>query len=228
MNSLTMTLLLCAVSLRGIAAGIVVQKVSGDVQVRQGVTESWSALKAGTVLGPEASIRTGEKGSVQVDAGGKVLRIPGSVIVDLSDVRDLSQEDLLLKLTMQKVRISPDTRPGDRSDMPNATVVHGADGASGRPLEENNGRTGELLMRGARVLFDNGYYSTCALRTLDVVRLYPALRTFETGWMAAESLERSGLAGEAVSAYNELMVLASAPEQQAQVRARIAALRRGE
>lgn len=206
-------------------AGVVLQKVAGEVSVRQGVAEEWMPAKAGMQLGPETTIRTGEKSTAQLSASGKVIRLPGAVIVDISDIRDLSQEELLLKLTMQKVREAPYHRKGDRQEIPNATVVHGRDATGGPGLPENNGVTGERLLRGTQVLYDNGFFSTCALKTMEVVQQYPSLKTFATGWLVAESLERAGLRGEALSAFVDLGTSAQGKEQQDRLQAKITGLK---
>jgi hypothetical protein len=109
--------------------------------------------------------------------------------------------------------------------MPNATVVHGTDATREPAITENDLPTGRQLLRGAQILFDNGFYSTCALRTIDVVRRYPSLRTFDAGWLTAESLEHAGLKGEALNAYNDVMPLAVTAGQQEQTRTRISTLR---
>ena len=52
--------LLAAATLRG--GEITLQKVQGDVQLRQGISEVWHQVAAGDVLKPDDTIRTGLKG----------------------------------------------------------------------------------------------------------------------------------------------------------------------
>jgi hypothetical protein len=225
MKRFTIVAMVCLAAEWGIAAGIVVQNIQGDVTVRYGVTESWSTLKAGTELGPEATIRTGERSTAQLRADDKMIRLPAAVIVDLVDIRDLSQEELLLKLTMEKVRQSPERRRGGGPELPNAAVTHGTDAGRGAELQENDSLTGHQLLKGAQVLFDNGYFSTCVLKTMDVVRRYPSLNTFSTGWLTAESLERAGLQGEALRAFTDLAGSVRERDEQERLQARLSALK---
>ena len=98
--------------------GITVQSARGEVSVRHGVTESWTPVGPGDLLRPHDSMKTGGSGaavlSVAMPSGAKTMTLPSDVIVDMSDIRDLSQEELMLKLTMEKVRVlkyAPGTRP---------------------------------------------------------------------------------------------------------------------
>lgn len=225
MRRLLPVLMICLATRWAVASGIVVQKVQGEVSVRQGVVEIWVPLKAGTRLGPEATIRTGTRSSALLTMPGKTVHLPAQVIVDVSDIRNLSQEELMLKLTMQKVRESPYQGKGDQPGIPNAAIVHGTDAPGSSGLAENDAATGELLLNGTRALFDNQFYSTCALKTLDVLRRYPSLKTFETGWLAAEALEKAGLKGEALNAFADLSTRTTEREQQDRVQTRIAALK---
>jgi hypothetical protein len=225
MKGVAIVAIVCLAAEWGIAAGIVVQNVQGDVSVRYGVTESWSTLKAGTELGPEATIRTGDRSTAQLRADDKMIRLPAAVIVDLVDIRDLSQEELLLKLTMEKVRQSPDRRRAGGPDLPNAAVTHGTDAGHGAELQEDDVLTGYQLLKGAQVLFDNEFFSTCVLKTMDVVRRYPSLNTFSTGWLVAESLERAGLKGEALRAFTALAASAREKDEQDRVQAKLSALK---
>ena len=206
MTRMSGILLFLCLSIQAFGGGIVVQKVQGTVSVRQGVAEEWTGVKAGDILNPDATIRTEKRGSaelVAVQQAGthKSIRLPGEVMVDMSDIRELSQEELMLKLTMEKVRSSSYQWKNNEMRLPNTTVTHGADRGS-ETLPENDPQVGMFLLNGTRVLFDNGFYSTCALKTMEVFRRYPELgRKFEHRWLAAEALEKADLRGEALNEF---------------------------
>ncbi len=189
---------------------VVVTKLQGDVSVRHGVTEIWTHVAVGDVLRPDDTMKTGKKSSAmlvtrdgQTDNGaGKKIALPAEVVVDISDMRDLSQEELMLKLTMEKVRSSSYQWKNEEMHIPNATVVHGGDRKPSAPLSENELRFGIFQWNGTRVLFDNGFYSTCALRAMEVFRLYPTLgQNFDNRLLVADALEKANLRGEARSEY---------------------------
>ena len=218
------------------AGDIVVQALHGDVSVRHGVTEVWTRVAVGDVLRPDDTMKTGKKGSavIQVplsEAGGAAARkvvLPAEVIVDMSDVRDLTQEELMLKLTMEKVRASSYQWKSDELQIPNADVVHGADRSSSQALSASDPATGVLELNGARVLYDNGFFATCALKGMEVLRIYPPLgKEFHNRLLVAEALEKAHLRGEALNEYGAIARLDGiTPDQETLVHNRIAALRK--
>jgi hypothetical protein len=232
MRTVVMMFAAACVVVRATAGDIVVQKVTGDVSVRHGVTEVWTRIAAGDVLRPDDTMKTGRRGSAvlvtsAVQAGRKTMTLPADVIVDMSDIRDLSQEELMLKLTMEKVRASSYEWKNEDLQIPNTAATHGADGAPGT-LKETDPATGILQLNGVRVLFDNGFFATCALKGLKVFRQYPTLgSSFRNRLMVAEALEQVKLRGEALSEYAALSTMEGlTQEQKSLVKARIQTLRR--
>lgn len=216
-----------------LAGEMQVQKVQGDVSVRHGVTEVWNQVAVGDILRPDDSMKTGAGGSAVLliplaDGSVKRVTLPAEVIVDMSDVRDLSPEELMLKLAMEKVRSSSYEWKNDELRVPNASVVHGANKAQGPVASENDIRFGKMQLRGTRVLYENGYYSTCALKSLEVFRLFPSLGSgFDDRLLVAEALEKAELRGEALNEYGSILKLDSLTTDQANlVRSRMAALKR--
>jgi hypothetical protein len=214
-----------------IAGEITVSRVQGDVQVRAGMQETWQPVKKGDELKPHDSILTGENATVVLlvrSAEGKnpaKISIPADVILDLSDIRTLTRDELILKLTMERVRSSSYDWKNSELQIPNATVVHGEKREEvGVVVDDASAR---LRMNGTKVLFQNGFFSTCALKGLSLMGRFPSLgETFENRYMVAESLERSDLRGEAL---HEYLSLSSMPgltaEQQRLVRSGITRLR---
>ena len=221
-------------AVRATAGEIVVQKMQGAVSVRHGVTETWTKVAPGDVLRPDDTMKTGKKGSAVIvvpssTAGAsRTVVLPGEVIVDMSDIRDLTQEELMLKLTMEKVRASSYQWKSDDLRIPSAAVVHGADKSSNLNLSESDPATGVLELNGAHVLFENGFFATCALKAMEVFRLYPPLgKEFRDRMMVAEALVKANLRGEAVNEYGAIATLDGiTSEQQALVHTRIEGLRK--
>lgn len=208
-------LLIIAATLPVKAGEIFLQKAQGNVTVRRGVTESWMGARTGDSLSPDATIKIGMKSSAVLVARNKTITLPPEVIVDMSDVRNLTQEELMLKLTMQKVRSSSYQWKKNDLNTPNITPVHGPNQLTGTSLAENDTAEGALLLNGTRVLFNNGFYSTCALKTLEVLRRFPSLDSkFEYRWLAAEALEKSNVKGEALTEYVALSNSATLTQEQ--------------
>ncbi|MBM2842005.1 MAG: hypothetical protein HW412_2533, partial [Bacteroidetes bacterium] len=175
------------------------------------------------------TMKTGKKGSaLLVVNGGKRIILPSEVIVDVSDIRDLSQEELMLKLAMEKVRASSYEWKNNEMNIPNATVVHGSDRTPSVPLTENQIEIGRFEWNGTKVLYDNGYYSTSALKAMDVLRRYPPLGDrFENRLLVAEALEKADLKSEALNEYANLKNSQSLTREEKDiVEGRIAELRK--
>lgn len=214
---------------------IVIQKIQGDVQVRQGVAEVWHQAAVGDVLKPDDTMRTGPRGKAVIlvppampQKSPKRVALPSDVMVDMSDVRDLSQEETMLKLAMEKIRSSSYQPSRDGLNIPNASVIHGTNKATGAQLVENELAVGILQLNGSQVLFDNGFYSTCALKTMEVFRLFPPLaERFGARLLVAEALERAHLKGDALNEYAAILTLSGlTAEQQSLIRERMEQLRK--
>lgn len=213
---------------------ITIQKLNGDVAVRHGVTEEWTVVAAGDVLRPNDSMRTGKNGSatllVQEGGAGAVRRLalPADVIVDMSDVRELTQEELMLKLTMQKVRATPEQDRDGGPQISHAAVMHGTDAGRAGAMAENDPQIGRSLLNGAKVLLENGFSATAVLRTMEVFRLFPSLAAIvDNRLVLAGAMEKANLRGEAVTEYQAIRKMEGlSSAQAAAVSARIEALRK--
>lgn len=206
-----------------LAGEIVLLKIQGDVAVRSGMTEEWVAARAGNILAPDATIRTGMKSSAVIEVNGspgKRMTVPPEVMVEMGDVRELTQEELILKLTMERVKSTSYEWKRNELNIPNMTAMHGSDRSPSKGLMENDVTAGVYQLNGARVLFDHGFYSTSALRVLDVLRRYPRLgEQFNNRILVARALEHANLRGEALNEYAQLLTSEQlTPEQRDQVK----------
>lgn len=222
-------IVLCALAVSSaVSQQITVSRIKGEVAVRHGVTESWTTVTVGDILKPDDSMRTGRgaEATLVLDAGRRII-LPPEVIVDASDLRTLTPEELMLKLTMERVRSSSYEWKTKEMNIPNVSVVHGADKSTSPALADSDPQTGTFQLNGARVLFDYGFYPTSALKAMDVLRRHPPLRSdFKNRLMIAEALDRANLRGEALTEYTALSRLESlSPDQAQKVQGRIVELK---
>lgn len=209
---------------------VTLQKAQGEVMLRAGVTESWTRAIPGEALSPDATVRTGKQSSATlfIPSKAKKITLPPEVMVDISDIRELTQEELMLKLTMEKVRATSYEWKNKELRMPNTTVVHGSSKAGGEEAPDADSRQGVLELNGARVLYDNSFYSTSALKSLDVLRRFPALDGFENRMLIAQALEKAELKGEAINEYSSILLFPElTKDQKTAIQGRIARLRGG-
>ncbi|MBI3578510.1 MAG: hypothetical protein HY276_07260 [Ignavibacteriales bacterium] len=181
-----------------------VKAVKGIVEVRRDVKEEWKRVKVGDVLKPEDSMRTGKSSSATIVSDAKRLTVPELSIIDLSDVRELSQKDFLLKLAMENILAVPQ-RDRDSIMIPTATVLHGADNGKEDAAMESSVETGLMQLQGTKVLFDNAFYATSVLKSKETLRKYPELKAnYDTRLMIAQAFEKLRLVNEAITEYSML------------------------
>ncbi|HAL55367.1 MAG TPA: hypothetical protein DCP63_02525 [Bacteroidetes bacterium] len=193
---------LCTLPLLG--NDFTIRGIKGTVEVRHGVTDEWKRVKVGDVLKPEDSMRTGKSSTAAIESEKKRLTVPEMTIIDISDVRELTQEEFLLKLAMENVLAVP-PREKDEIMIPSATVLHG----TGKGKEENEAATtkavGQMQLHGAKVLYDNAFYATSILKSKETLRKYPELRSnYDARLMVASAFEKLRLNTQAVTEYSLL------------------------
>ncbi len=201
------------------SAQVVVKHVKGLVEVRQGVSEEWTKLKLGDTLSEDNTIKVRKGSSLTLVAReARPIIVPELTVLDIGDLRNMSQHDLLLKLAMADVRAVPtQERSGDLT-IPRTTIVHGKE----IPVRTVDGHIQkdyrEMEVRGTKVLYDHGYYPTCILRAKELLQVYPGLKDrFEFRMMIAEALERTKLRGPALNEYLALAMENLPPKQKAKV-----------
>jgi hypothetical protein len=188
-----------------IAADITVKHVKGKAEIQSGVAEGWVKARAGTALSPESTIKTGRKSSLTILADGKRLVIPELTLVDVGDLRQMPQEELLLKLAMSDVRVAPPRDESDGSTIPNTTIVHGKDMAVPDIEVKNGGNPNQMEVRGTELLYKYGFYATCILRAKETMVYSPELKSrFGFRYMIAKAFEKMRLKGEALGEYVSL------------------------
>lgn len=208
---------------------VLLQKVQGEVLVRPGVVESWTPARVGESLPPDATLKIGKQSTavLVIHPASKRIILPSEVIVEVADIRDLSPEELMLKLTMQRVRASSYEWKNKEMHIPSTTTFRGEAKDRSEALTDADPEEGRLHINGVRVLFTNGFYSTSALRAMDVLRRYPMLATFDNRLLVAEALEKAALKSEALNEYTTLLQSGElTPAQREDLASRIAQLKK--
>ena len=200
--------------------------VQGEVLVRHGVDREWQKVHKGLELKVDDSMMSGERSNAMILVDGKKrIRIPENTIVDLIDFRSLTRQELLLQLALERVRAVAGKEGGDPA-VPQTTVSHGTERGEA-PESVRSLELGRLQLNGSRVLFDNGYYATCALKAKEVLRLYPELsHDSEVRFMIARALEKENLHGEALTEYASLVHEDLSPRDREFVKQQLARLRK--
>jgi hypothetical protein len=179
----------------------VVKSTNGTVEFRRGAAKGWTKIKPGDKLKPEDTMRTGKGARAIVVVGNREIAIPEMVIVELSDFRELSQDEFLLRLAMEDVlRVPP--RQQDTLLIPSTTILYGTEVAKSSALGAVPYELGELRLRGVRILFENKFYATSILRTKEVLRTFTDMRPGHAArFQMAQAFEKMNLYHEALREY---------------------------
>ncbi|TAK55133.1 MAG: hypothetical protein EPO24_12480 [Bacteroidetes bacterium] len=206
---------------------IKVHSVKGEVLVRHGASETWQQVAVGDILKPDDSMKSGKNSSATiVMSNGKKITVPDQVIVDVSDLRDLTQEEFLLKLAMEDVRSAPLPENDGNINIPRTTTTRGIEKGISASLA-NNPELGALHLNGTTVLFENGYNATGVLKTKQVYRLYPALsKQVENRMMVASAFEKLELTRDALSEYRNLLKETLSQQQRTEIEKKIETLKK--
>ncbi len=221
-------LILMIVSVAQMFADAQIVAIKGDVQIRRGVSEQWVPAALGDILKPDDSMRSGKKSSATIIVNGnQKISVPEMVILDCSDLRMLSREQLLLMLAMERVRsVQPAERDNDMF-IPKTSTMHGENIDKAGTPDARGSKGGVLQLNGTRVLYDQGFYATCVLRAKEVFRLNPTLMSkVDARLMVGNALERMKLNGEALGEYLALKKGRLSGEELAIVDKKISALRK--
>ena len=227
MNTLVRLFALTAIVVTMAHPDIQVSAVKGDVYVRHNVQEDWVKVAVGDVLKPDDSIMSGSKSTatIMID-NNKKFTLPELVIIDCADLRVLTNTDLLLKLAMEQVRLLPNGGKGKEFQIPRTTIIHGESKESSMSrASPSDPSAGSLQLNGTRVLFDQGYFATCVLKTKHVLRLYPGVtRKTEARLLVATALENLKLNEEALNEYHTLKSESLSAGERMLVEKKVAAL----
>jgi hypothetical protein len=211
-----------------LAADFSVKAVKGTVEVRRGVTEEWHKVKVGDLLKPEDSMRTGPGASATIELEKRKLVVPELTILDISDVRQLTQEDFLMKLAMENILAVP-PREKDELAIPSATVLHGENKSKTDVTVLSDGKVGEMQLHGARVLYDNSYYATSILKSKETLRTHPEVRTnYDARLTVAMAFEKMRLTKEAITEYSALSKEDLSANQSKKVQTALEKLKQGQ
>jgi hypothetical protein len=201
MKTIGCIVLVCLLTLPIMASTVAVKTVKGVVEVRKDVSEEWRVVRSGDVLKPEDTMRTGKKSFAVILIGERTVTIPEVTMVDLSDFREMTQEEFLLKLAMENILMVP-AREQKPLSIPQTTVLHGSSASKESVGHPSQVEDGAMQLQGAKLLFSNAFYASSILRAKEIMRLHAELRNeVDTQIMIANGFEKLELYHEALSEY---------------------------
>ena len=165
------TLLLSLILMANAFAAVEIESMRGEVQVRHGLDEHWNDAQKGMQLEDIDTIQTGEGTVVLKRQDGSLFTMGSLSILDISDLRTISRQEMFVFLMSQKVqRMKPRQQPSTLNT-PNVTSVHGDKKSSQERTKKGSDVQGwQRELNAAKAMYDQEFY------TNSVVKLHKALR----------------------------------------------------
>ncbi|MDM7924628.1 MAG: hypothetical protein QUS35_01255 [bacterium] len=197
---------LSVVSCPTAGSAVRIETVSGDVRVRRGLEENWSKARPGLPLEALDTVWSGEaSGTVLLLEDGTRFTLGGNAILDIGDLRRVTERQMFLFLMSRKVEglaASDSSRP---IRIANVSVVRGANRGE-RTDADAGGRAGRAEWvrekNGAQALSDAGLTPNAVIRLCRILERYPGLQDGgEIHWMLGRAFETLNQPGRAMDAY---------------------------
>ena len=202
------SLLILVTSLNIFAGQVRIVDMTGKVQVRHGLDVEWKNAAVGALLEDLDTILTGERGEVVLELADQGrFTLSSNSMLDIADLRKITEKELFLYLTRQKInRIEPrDER--QKINLTRVTVIHGeSKDSTTQGRYERDPMVAAPAKNGIRALYHQGYYPNTIIK-LD--RMFAEGNVFgdcgEFHYYLGHSLEEVTQHGKALDTYRELI-----------------------
>ena len=151
-----------------------VDKVQGTVKAQVGTNENWSNIVENQTLSANSIIETGKNSLVVLSGNNSKFTLKGSSALQLSDIKKMSVNDLILALAMEDMLNAPKKK--DEANSKN-TAVYGAqiNGIKDPIVETDN--FGIKKLNGAVQLAEDGFKEYAVVDAKDTYRKYPETKS---------------------------------------------------
>ncbi len=179
----------------------------GCVLVRPGLSESWQEAKVGMALESFDTILTTEDSEVliQTQDGGR-LRIGANIILDISDIKRLSEREMFLWLVSQKIEQLPKRQDKTPLRFGQITSVHGEEKTAQTALAAERPRRWRAEVNGAATLLENAFNTNTIVKCHKILRHYPEQNDCgEIHFYLGRAFEAIHHTGQALAAYQQAL-----------------------
>lgn len=178
--------------------------ISGEVKVRRGVEEDWHRAAVGMALENLDTILALEGAEVVLQLGdGATFRLGGNAILDIADLRKMTERELFLYLMSEKIGSIPPREEKSRLRVADVSVVHGESKAESSRDAGSTGNTHRVQeTNGAKALYVQQFYPNAIVRLHKILAKYPDNEDCgEIHFLLGKSFEALGDSGQAIDAY---------------------------
>jgi tetratricopeptide (TPR) repeat protein len=190
------------------AFDVQIEKINGDIRIRRGLDETWSAARLGLTLKSMDTILSGEASEViLLLEDGSRFRLGGNAILDISDLQRITERQLFLYLMSQKVENlnSPDSSASIH--ITNVSVVRGTQKRfEGETIRPDGNMDWIREMNGAKALFAASYFTNAIVKFYKILERYPSMNDGgEVYCYMGQSFEALKEKGRAFDAYQNAL-----------------------
>ncbi len=196
-----------------------IEKLSGSVKILNGSDNSWHELKANTMVESNAIISTDKNSFVKLKGNGKSFTLKESSAISISNIKQMSVDELLLALAMENIINTPRKKGNDKSG---STAVYGTDEQK-KEVEINKlSDMGRKRLNGAKQLAENGMKESAIVTAMEVYRKYPETKkNSESRIYFADLLFEKGLYEEAHDEFSSIKSLQLSSSQKTYVEGKL-------
>jgi len=184
-----------------------IAKASGEVKIRRGVEETWHPASAGTRLDEIDSILTGEGARVVLETpDGKTFELGSNSILDIADLRRISERELFLFLMSKKINQIEPRQEKTKLRIGNVNVVHGELKSDSQNTSTSGNEFWVFEKNGAKALFAQDYTTNAVLKLNKILLKYPNLNDCgEIHSYLGKGFEKLNKPGQAIDAYQTVL-----------------------
>lgn len=183
--------------------------LKGDVKIRRGMEESWDQAGIGLLLNSIDTILTGEASEVVLELSeGTTFLLGSQAILDIADLRKITERELFLYLMSQKINKIEPRNKNSKLHIENVSVVRAERKTMMLPSKQTAGESmmWHLEINGAKALYSQRYYTNAIVKFHKIIEKYPDYKDCgRTHYYLGRSFEKINETGRAIDAYQQVL-----------------------
>lgn len=183
--------------------------LDGEVKIRRGVDENWQPAAVGMLLESIDTILTLENAAAVLELPeGATFRIGGNTILEMLDLRKITERELFLHLMSQKISKIPPADEKTRLRIGNVSAVHGEqkqESPASRP-GQGAGERRQQETNGAKALLTQQYHPNAILKFHQILARYSNIDDCgEIQFYLGQAFDAINRPGQALDAYQAVI-----------------------
>lgn len=199
-----------------------VENISGIVRQLAAGEERWADVKSGEFIDINSVLLTEKNSSAKLSIGNSSFLLKESSAVLVSDIKQMTTEELLLALAMEDMLNAPRKKDKEKS---HDTAVYGTN-ENGKKHNGSDGKDyGIKKLNGAVQLSENGFKESAVVAAKETYRKYPSVKELGSFRIFfANILVEKGLNEEAYTEYISISKLQLNDKEKTDVEKKISML----